>query len=157
MAALFDLAEIHHVVQRHLAEAFLARELHDVTPPQGAVLAVLFDEGGVSTTARIAARLGLADVTVGRFVTALERSGYVAREPNPDDRRERLVRPTAKARRRLPDFAAVTNQVLDLLFGPDPAEVDRLAAALQGTRHRVTTAGAPAEHRLLPTPSPRAT
>lgn len=45
----------------------------------------------------IAARAWLAKATVVHAVDALERLGYVTREPDPSDRRAKLVRPTARA------------------------------------------------------------
>lgn len=147
MAALYDLADVHQAVQRHLAAGFAEHGLDDITPPQSVVLAVLFEEQ-VATTARLAARLGLADVTVGRFVAALERAGYVHRTPNPDDARELLVRPTAKARRRLPTFIAVTNDLLDRLFADEDMAV--IGGFLERARARLAGPAAAPGHRLLP-------
>lgn len=152
MRVLFDLAEVHAAVQRRLGEGFAARGIDDVTPPQAAVLAVLFEDRE-ATTARIAERLGLADVTVGRFVAALGRAGYVERRRNPADGREQLVRPTAKAYDRLGDFVALTNGVLDALFDPlDDRALADLGEQVAAARRRLGSPGRQGRglHRLLP-------
>lgn len=130
LAAMFALEQVHALVQHRLSIGFTEQGLDDVTPAQAGALAVLF-ELREATTSTVARRLGLADVTVGRFVAALERCGYVHRRRNPRDGREQLLSPTAKARSRLPDFVAVTNQVLDGLFGDlDTDAVAQLTAGL---------------------------
>lgn len=130
LAAMFALEQVHTRVQHRLTAGFAEHGLDDVTPAQAGALAVLF-ELRETTTSTVARRLGLADVTVGRFMSALERYGYVRRRRNPADGREQLVSPTAKARSRLPDFIEVTNQVLDGLFGDlETDAVDQLTAGL---------------------------
>lgn len=137
MTAMFALEQVHARVQERLAAGFSERGLDDITPAQAGALAVLF-ELREATTSTVARRLGLADVTVGRFVAALVRRGYVRRRRNPNDAREQLLSPTAKARGRLPDFIAVTNEVLDALFGGlDTEAVARLTAGLVQAADRV--------------------
>lgn len=52
-----------------------------------------------STVAQIARRRGIARQAVQRVADLLEREGLAAYEPNPQHRRARLLRPTARGRR----------------------------------------------------------
>ena len=140
LAAMFALEQVHARVSERLSAGFDERGLLDITPAQAGALAVLF-ELREATTSTVARRLGLADVTVGRFVASLVRSGYVRRRRNPHDGREQLVAPTEKARRRLPDFIAVTNQVLDDLFGD--LDTDAVAALTTGLVRAADRLGGP--------------
>ena len=82
--------------------------------------------------------MGLSEVTVGRFVKALEASGWVRRDPDPSDSRALLVRPTPKARAALPRFIAVSNAMLDDAFaGFSPEDVARIARTTERLRHNI--------------------
>jgi DNA-binding MarR family transcriptional regulator len=78
------------VVARSLMPA-----LESVTLPQFRVLVVLASSGPVPI-GFLASRLGTVASTFSRFVDRLEDASLVEREPNPDSRREILVRLTAK-------------------------------------------------------------
>lgn len=52
----------------------------------------------------IARELYLNKSSVARQIAALERQGFVRREPSPEDRRQQLVYPTEKALRILPEL-----------------------------------------------------
>jgi DNA-binding MarR family transcriptional regulator len=54
---------------------------------------------GATTPGQLAARLGLTTGSVTAMLDRLERLGYLARSPDPDDRRKLVVRPTAEAGR----------------------------------------------------------
>ncbi|WP_067168679.1 MarR family winged helix-turn-helix transcriptional regulator [Microtetraspora niveoalba] len=90
--------------------ARLAEQGHErVGPRHGTVLAVLPPEGARAT--ELASRSGQHKQIVGVIVDELERLGYVARVPDPRDRRAKLVVPTpagldevAKARAILADI-----------------------------------------------------
>jgi DNA-binding MarR family transcriptional regulator len=71
----------------------------DVGPRHGAVLAYLTPEGVRAT--ELARKCGQLKQVVGHIVDDLERLGYVTRKPDPEDRRAKLVVPTAKGRRLL--------------------------------------------------------
>lgn len=79
--------------------------------------------------------MGLSQVTVGRFVKALESAGWVRREPDPADQRALLIRPTPKAYQHLPRFIAVSNTMLDAAFaGFSPGDVVRVARTTERLR-----------------------
>ena len=71
-----------------------AKELlapHDVTPPQYAVLKVLFDGDGLSAR-EIGDRLAIDGATITGIIDRLEKAGLVERRDDPVDRRvHRLV------------------------------------------------------------------
>lgn len=135
---LVDLTRIRHaseaIVERRLAEEGLT----DITPAQANALLVLVNARSPLTAARLAEALSVSEVTVGRFVRALEAEGWVERRPDPDDSRARLLEVTEKTRDHLPAFIRVTNAVLDLAFaGVGRDELQRLAELLAEVRGRL--------------------
>jgi len=60
--------------------------------------------------------MGVSEVTMSRFVQALQREDWISRSQNPEDGRSLLLAPTEKARKSFPKFVAVSNEVLDTLF-----------------------------------------
>lgn len=76
----------------------LRRRGFDVTRAHSAVLANIDIEGGSRATA-LAERAAVTKQAIGQVIVDLERRGLVTRVPDPDDRRARLVRLTAKGRR----------------------------------------------------------
>jgi DNA-binding MarR family transcriptional regulator len=82
--------------------------------------------------------MSVSEVTVGRFVKALERDGWVTREADPDDGRAWLLRPTRKAYRALPRFIRVSNALLDRAFADfSEAEVNRVVATGERIRENL--------------------
>jgi DNA-binding MarR family transcriptional regulator len=135
---LVDLARVRHASEA-LVERLLVQEgLTDITPAQANALLVLVNARSPLTAARLAEALSISEVTVGRFVKALEAGGWVERRPDPDDSRARLLVPTDKTRDRLPSFIRVSNGLLDLAFaGVGRDEVLRLAELLAEVRDRL--------------------
>lgn len=107
---------IHRQLDDRMAEMFAAAGIEDITPRQANVLIVLFNEGKSMSARRIAKRLALSEVTVGRFVHALADAGWVIRERSSRDARTMLVSPTQKSFATLPRFIQISNQLLDLAF-----------------------------------------
>lgn len=135
---LVDLTRVRHASEA-LVERLLAEEgLTDITPAQANALLVLVNARSPLTAARLAEALSVSEVTVGRFVRALESEGWVERRPDPDDSRARLLVVTDKTRDRLPSFIRVANAVLDLAFsGVGRDELQRLADLLGEVRERL--------------------
>jgi DNA-binding MarR family transcriptional regulator len=91
-----------------LREAFLAlnglvvprlaaRGFPDVRPAHNAVFQYLDSTG--TTVSALAERADMTKQAMAELVAHLEGRGYVDRVPDPNDRRAKLVRPTAKGRR----------------------------------------------------------
>jgi DNA-binding MarR family transcriptional regulator len=132
-AAFLDLARIIRSLDRTVDGHFAHQGLDDITPAQANALMVLFEARSPLTARRLAESLSLSEVTVGRFLRALENQGWVARVRDPNDSRAILVSPTAKARAKLPTFIQVTNALMDQAFGdmaPGP-----MSDLLDGIRH----------------------
>ena len=133
--AFIDLGRIRHASER-LVEGLLARaELADITPAQANALMVLVNARQPLTAAQLARELALSEVTVGRFVRAMEEAGWIERTRDPADSRALLLEPTARAREALPRYIRVSNDLLDQAFaGFDRDEVERIAAVLAKVR-----------------------
>ncbi len=127
-AASLELSRIHRVIEERVAELLEDAGLGEITPAQAAVLLHLFQEKDTPLTARaLSRRLSLSEVTVGRFVRALAKKGWVSRKVDPEDARAYLLRPTRKAYRALPRLIDVSNALLDEAFaGFSIKDVDRL-------------------------------
>jgi DNA-binding MarR family transcriptional regulator len=125
---LLAASRLLRCVERHVARTLTAHGLADVTPQQANVLMILFQERGPLRAAVLAERMGLSAVTVGRFVHALDRAGWIVRRPDPHDSRAMLVAPTKKAFTALPRFIATSNALLDRAFsGFDATAVRKIA------------------------------
>ncbi|MCB9676607.1 MAG: MarR family transcriptional regulator [Alphaproteobacteria bacterium] len=125
---LLDLQRLRHVSERRIGEMLEARDLA-VTPAQANVLMTLFQNRGPLTARQLARDMQLSEVTVGRFVRALEKDGWVVRKRDPSDSRAILVDTTDKTRAALPRFIEVSNAIQDAAFaGLDRATVERIGA-----------------------------
>jgi DNA-binding MarR family transcriptional regulator len=129
--ALIDLARVRHASERQVESLLAEAGLTDITPQQANTLMVLFNAREPMTAAALAQQLALSEVTVGRFVRALEESGWVVRQRDPSDSRALLVSPTPRAREALPRYIQVSNALLDRAFaGFDEESCRRFAEAL---------------------------
>ncbi|MCA9666787.1 MAG: MarR family transcriptional regulator [Myxococcales bacterium] len=132
------LARIRGGLERRATALFAETEL-DVTPAQSNVLLLLLHGREPATARQLAERLGCSEVTVGRFVKALEERDWVERTPHPSDGRAMLVQPTAKARESMPKLIALANTLLDEAFaGLEKAEIEALAAVAERIRDNLT-------------------
>jgi DNA-binding MarR family transcriptional regulator len=89
-------AQLLFAVQDELYRALAAAGYHDLRPRHGVVLAYLDERGSRAT--ELAALSGRHKQLVGRTVDELDTLGYVTREPDPRDRRAKLVVPTRRGR-----------------------------------------------------------
>ena len=130
-----NFARLNRMLDRMIGELFVQEGLTDVTPAQANALMILFQERGPLTARDLAERMGLSQVTVGRFVKALTAGGWVSRQADPSDARAMLVLPTRKAVRALPRFIRVSNSLLDRAFaGFGEAAVQRIAGTTERLR-----------------------
>ncbi len=133
--AYLNLFRISRVMLERSEALFAAAGLEDVTPAQASVLMLLFQDKRPLTAREIAASLEIAEVTVSRFVAALERSGWIERRPDRADARARLIRPTPRAYDALPRFIHVSNALLDASFaGFSRDEIEALTRAVEQVR-----------------------
>jgi DNA-binding MarR family transcriptional regulator len=98
MAANPDLgvltARLLFALQRELFDTLAEQGFDDLTPRHGAVLAHV-DTGGVRPS-ELARSSGQHKQVIGTIVDELEALGYVQRQPDPADRRAKLVVPTER-------------------------------------------------------------
>lgn len=112
----------------------LSRSTLDLTRAQYRALAYLSYHGEMNQAA-LADLMEVAPISAGRLLDRMEEGGWIARRPNPEDRRERMVRMTDKADQAL-DAAqhvgdVVTGQALD---GFSEAEADQFVEFLRRAR-----------------------
>ncbi|MFD9482671.1 MarR family winged helix-turn-helix transcriptional regulator [Streptomyces sp. NPDC059991] len=81
-------------IQRELFARLAEDGFGDLRPQHGAILAFLDAEGSRATD--LARRSGQHKQVVGKLVDELEVLGYLYREPDPADRRAKLVLPTER-------------------------------------------------------------
>ncbi len=136
--SLVDLARIRHASEGIVEELLRRHELDDITPAQANALMVLIDARRTLTAAELARELSLSEVTVGRFVRALEAGGWVERTPDPGDARALRLSATARTRAALPRFIQVSNALLDRAFeGLDEERVRLFCETLAEVRDRL--------------------
>ncbi|KWR89370.1 MarR family winged helix-turn-helix transcriptional regulator [Cupriavidus sp. IDO] len=118
----------------------LAKSTLDLTRAQCRALAYLSHHGEISQ-ASLAEILEVAPISAGRLLDRMEEGGWIVRRPNPDDRRERLVRMTAKAAKALDKARRVGDEIAaEALQGLSQAEHEQLIALLQRVRGNLATA-----------------
>jgi len=86
-------------VQRELFARIAERGFDDIHPRHGAVLAYL--QPGGSRATDLSQLSGQHKQVVGTMIDELERLGYVERQPDPEDRRAKLVCPTERGLRQM--------------------------------------------------------
>jgi DNA-binding MarR family transcriptional regulator len=133
-----ELSRINREMERRIQQLLEHEKLMDVTPAQANALMILFQEKAPMTARQLARQMNLSEVTVGRFMRALERAGWVKREADPRDTRAILVEPSVKAYRAFPRFLNVSNALLDVAFaGFTKQEVEALGRLVERVRVNV--------------------
>lgn len=93
----------------------------EIRAAHGAVFQYLDDTG--TTVSTLAARAQITKQALAELVLDLEARGYVSREPDPNDRRAKLVRPTERGR----EVVAIAQDLV-------PELEDRISAVLGAER-----------------------
>lgn len=91
------LREAFVALNGRVVPRLIERGFPDVRPAHNAVFQYLDADG--TTVSTLAERAVMTKQAMAELVTHLEAHGYVDRVPDPNDRRAKLVRPTAKGRR----------------------------------------------------------
>lgn len=117
------LTRLDYLMRRHVPSDV-------VSLAQGSVLTTLLDHGPLRM-GELAERERVRMPTATNLVLRLERTGLVARQPDPDDRRAVLVDITTDGRRRLAQLIADRNNLLaGLLAQLDPPQKQALHDAV---------------------------
>lgn len=112
----------------------LSRSTLDLTRAQYRALVYLSYHGDMNQ-AGLADLLEVAPISAGRLLDRMEEGGWIARRPNPEDRRERMVAMTEKAGQAL-DAARKVGDVVtaQALGGFSDAEAEQFLGFLQRAR-----------------------
>ncbi len=106
-----QLGPLLHDAARLVRKRFAQRASeYGLSSAQWRLLAVVLREGRASQ-ARIADKLEIEPISVSRLVDRMEQAGWVAREPDPDDRRVRVIVPTASTLLIKNDLKAMADSV----------------------------------------------
>ncbi|KIG17683.1 hypothetical protein DB30_02958 [Enhygromyxa salina] len=136
--AALELSRINREIERRVQQLLEREKLEDVTPAQANAMMILFQEKSPMTARQLARQMNLSEVTVGRFVRALEGAGWVRREADPKDTRAILIVPSRRAYRAFSRFLNVSNALLDVAFaGFTKKEVETLGRLVERVRMNV--------------------
>lgn len=140
--AALNLSRIQREMERRLASMLASEKLENVTPAQANALMILFQEKGSLTARQLAAQMNLSEVTVGRFVRALESANWVVRKSHPSDSRAILISPSRKAYRAFQRFLRVSNGLLEEAFaGFTKKQVEQMVGMLEQMRGNLSEEG----------------
>jgi len=118
----------------------LAKSTLDLTRAQCRALVHLSLQTEISQ-ANLADILEVAPISAGRLLDRMEEGGWITRRPNPDDRRERLVRMTPKAHKALDKARRVGDQIAaEAMHGLTRQEHEQLISLLQRVRANLVAA-----------------
>ncbi|QDZ01781.1 winged helix-turn-helix transcriptional regulator [Nitratireductor mangrovi] len=121
---------IRSEMERRIADAGLA-----VTPGEGRTLANIARMGTVRQNV-LAERMGVEAMTLSSYLDRLEARGLVGREPDPADRRAKLVSLTASADDVLLQIREIGEDIrADLSRGATPDEWNALVETLKRIRN----------------------
>ncbi len=121
-------------MRRFVREFSRRIERHGVSFGHWPFLRVLWEQDGL-TQRELALRAGMSAPTALAVLEALERRGFVSREPDPHDRRKRKVYLTPQGRRVYPKVVPEVRAVnVRALRGLDATERERLKALLRRLR-----------------------
>jgi DNA-binding MarR family transcriptional regulator len=98
-------------VQEELFRRLRDEGFVDIAPRHRAVLAYLRPDGVRATD--LARLSGQVKQVIGVIIDDLEALGYVARTPDPADRRAKLVLPTARGRRQMDAADSIMADIMD--------------------------------------------
>ena len=114
--AFLAMGRILRTLEARAARLLVDEGLTNVTYAQANALMALFQAREPLTARQLADHLGVSEASTSRLVGALVEHGWVDRERDPRDGRAWILRPTERARERLPAFARVFNTLMDQAF-----------------------------------------
>jgi DNA-binding MarR family transcriptional regulator len=103
----FNLGRVMRKVYEHYESQLSS---FGITPPQYFVFNALWMGDGISI-GELCGRVSLDSSTITGIIDRLEKSGYVERRPNPQDRRSALVYLTTKARELAPEILKYADEL----------------------------------------------
>lgn len=98
---------------------------------QGRILYVLWQNDAISISS-LAAQTSLANTTLTAMLDRMEHLGLIARKPDPEDRRNRLIVLTEKARSLQGDYTKISQKMNEIYYdGFTETEIVQLESYLQ--------------------------
>ena len=136
-------ARVLRGMERRVQILFEEEGIMNLTPAQANVLMLLFHRRKATRANVLADEFSVSEVTMGRFIHALEASGWIKRARDPDDARAWLVSPTPQAYDTLGALINVSNRMMDQAFQDfEPDEIEafhaqtlRVVANLSDDKH----------------------
>ncbi len=126
----FLISKIHHLGDRVFSRLLKDYNI-EINPAQGRIMFALWQEDGIPIR-ELARRTSLEKSTLTAMLDRLEKLGYVRRIPSPVDRREILVRRTAKDRYSQDIYVKVSRDMSSLFYqGFSESEIDELDGYLR--------------------------
>lgn len=113
-------------------------EVHDITPPQFALLAFLWEQDG-QTQAELSEKSQIDRTTIGGLIDRLEKVGLIRRQPHPQDRRAYRIVLTGNGRQLEPVLndavIRARQQFTTGLSASEISELTRMLEILRGERN----------------------
>ncbi len=120
---------------------------HGLSVPQWRLLRHILTNGPCNQSI-LADLLDVEPISVSRMIDRMEQSGWLNREPHPDDRRARIIVPTDKARAIAPQARATAERVYaEALVGFSDSQRRALQTALVAIVTNLSNHAAAAEPR----------
>lgn len=127
----FLIAKIHHLAGRIFARKLKEHHLDEINPSQGRILFVLWQNDDISIQ-ELANRTSLGKSTLTSMLDRLEKAGYLTRILSREDRRETLIKLTAKTKALHEVYVQVSNEMTELFYsGFGTAEINDFEAYLK--------------------------
>ncbi|MDA8210413.1 MAG: MarR family transcriptional regulator [Clostridia bacterium] len=127
----FFIAKIHHLAGRIFARKLKEHHLDEINPSQGRILFVLWQNDDISIQ-ELANRTSLGKSTLTSMLDRLEKAGYLTRILSREDRRETLIKLTAKTKVLHEVYVQVSNEMTELFYsGFGTAEINDFESYLR--------------------------
>lgn len=117
----FLVGMVHRLSGRVFARKLKAHGLDGLSPAQGRILFVLWQEDDLPM-GELAGRTGLGKSTLTSMLDRLEAAGYVERRPSPGDRRQVLVHLAEDGGRLRDSYESVSQEMLGVFYAGLSAE-----------------------------------
>ena len=126
----FLMAKVHQVSGRVFAGRLRAAGI-EINPAQGRILFALWQQDGIPIQT-LRERTSLEKSTLTSMLDRLEEAGLVRRQPSPTDRRQILIKRTAKDRALERAYKAVSRDMGDLYYrGFGNEDIERFESYLR--------------------------
>lgn len=125
------MSQINQMTIRTIDKLIAESGTDSFSAAQGRVLAILWDEDGISMQ-ELANRSGLAQNTLTGMIDRIGKNGLCERQPDQNDRRKYRICLSEKGRRLKPIYEMVSKKMYDVYFeGFDETEIQQLDAVLR--------------------------